>query len=425
MQSLPWTARLIGLLILVSPSLHALDINEELSNVRLLDVHPNNIVVLNRGGEDGIWVGSHAKLRGAEGYAARGVCVKSGLLTSHWRLYRIVNNQLVSKDLTYTLIGMEDSEATAEVGRVRATDYSKKVPDFDEERLAPPKEIKSDLPETLEKDRLYLNSLKTKQTLFLEKNFDKEKMKRDFRIVRGSIYASPFSVQKGPNNVQNYLYGARVGNQGKKYHASVGFDKVSLRATEDKSGQDIVNDATTVNGNFKINDISPSWDAFSDITWRQARYGSDYAPRRQILVAPIGFAWKREPTRHLKRFELSYAPTYDSRNHESKELDGEYNNSESDGLRHALGLVFTYEVSPELSIRNNFVYRPRQDFSNSSLDLADNLAENKFEASWRIGGQWFAAYEFRWMDDAQLRRLNNMTRVVTINSFNIRYDFEI
>jgi len=418
-------ATLIGLLLILSPSTHALDLNEELANVRILDVHSTNVVVLNRGAEDGVWVGNHAKLRGTTGYASRAICVKAGLLTSHWRLYRIVDHNLVSKDLTYTLVGMEDSESTEQMGKVRATDLSKRYPDYDEAKLMPRNDIRGDMTDTLAKDRRYLDSLKTKQTLFIEKTFDKEKMKRDFRVVKGSIYASPFSVQKGPNNVQNYLYGMSIGNNGKKYQARVGFDKVSLRATEDKSGQDIVNDQTTVNGNFTIKDIDENWDAFSDVTWRQARYGNDYAPRYHYLVAPLGFAWRRSPGQQLKRFDLSYAPTYDTRSHESKTLEGTYDNSDSHGLRHAFRMVLHYEVSKDFSLRNDLYYRPRQDLSGLALDMSDNLAQNTFEASWRIWNRWFAAYEFRWMDDAQLRRLNRMTRVVTINSFNIRYDFEL
>lgn len=417
-------AGLIGLMLLLSPSSHALDLNEELSNVRLLDVPSQNIVVLNRGMEDGIQVGAHAKLRGVEGYAARGICVKTGLLTSHWRLYRIVDNQLISKDLTYTLVGMEDSEATQEMGKIRSMDYGKKLPDFDETKLQPPQAVNSDMAQTLAKDRRYLDSLKTKQTLFLEKNFDQERLKRDFRVIRGSLYASPFSVQKGPNNVQNFLYGANVANSGKKYQAEIGFDKVSLRAAQEKSGEDIVNDTTTVNGRFKVKEIAQSWDAFTDVTWRQARYGAEYAPREHVLMAPIGFTWKREPTRQMKLFELSYAPTYDTRTHETRNLNGQEVEEKSDGIRHAFRMVFNYQVSPDFFLKNDISYRPRQDISTWSFDQSDNFMQETFEASWRIGGKWFAAYEFRWMDDAQLRRINHMTRVVTINSFNIRYDFD-
>lgn len=424
MKILPWMVGLTGLLIILSPKVWALDINEELPNVRILDTHPNNIVVINRGVEDGISIGNHAKLRGAEGYATRGICIKTGMLTSHWRLYRIVDNQMVSKDLTYTLVGLQDSEPAPRMTKVRATDFTKKLPDYDETRLGPSPFVSEDLPTTLERDRQYLDSLKTKQTLFIEDTFDKEKMKRDFRIVRGSLYASPFSVQKGPNNVQNFLYGASVGNAGKKYLARVGFDKVSLRASEEKSGEDIVNDSTTVNGNFAIKEISPGWDAYSDVTWRQARYGSDYAPRRQYLVAPLGFTWKKEAGPELKRFELSYAPTYDSRRSETREPDGRYTDKEQHGLRHAFGLRFTYEVTPDFVIRNDLVYRPFQDIGSWAFDTSDHLTQNTFEASQRIMRRWFVAYEFRWLDDAQLRRMNHMTRIVTINSVNIRYDFD-
>ena len=142
--------------LLTLPAL-ALDINETLPNVRILAVYPGNVVVLSRGLEDDVTVGTHAKLRASEGYAARALCVKSGLLTSHWRIYRVVEAQLISKDLTYSLIGMDTSEAPKSVENWQRIDHEKIVPEFNDDFMkdpqkAPAEVVKSDLPEDLKDD---------------------------------------------------------------------------------------------------------------------------------------------------------------------------------------------------------------------------------------------------------------------------------
>ena len=90
--------RMITLLLtaLLWQAAWALDIDEKLT-LRLLKLSKSKkTILINRGIEDGLLVGDHAKFYLTTGMIARGVLVKTSPARSVWSLYRIINpNQLV------------------------------------------------------------------------------------------------------------------------------------------------------------------------------------------------------------------------------------------------------------------------------------------------------------------------------------------
>ncbi len=425
-NTLPWMVVCLGWLLAL-PAI-ALDINETLPNVRILAIYPGNIVVLSRGLEDDVSVGTHAKLRASEGYAARALCVKSGLLTSHWRIYRIVEPQLVSKDLTYSLIGMDSSEAPNTVENWQRSDLEKVVPAFDDSFLktpekAPAEIVKSDMTEDLKSDEKELAPKSFTENV-IERNYDPEKLRRDFQSFSGRVYASPWSVQKGgETTIESMRYGGKIANQGKKYIFATEIQRNTMRAKESKTGEKVVNEGTEANVNFTVKELSPSWDGYADLTWRQARYGRFATPKKQYLFAPIGFTKRFSEGKTLKSSSMSYAPTYDSRVHEGFDDDDNRTELEETTLRHAFRLQMYFQFSPDFSITSDTRWRPAQNLSDWEIDLGDNLSQQTVVASLRVVGQLFVDYEYQWLDDAQLHRLNSLPRVVTTNSLNIRYSF--
>jgi hypothetical protein len=425
-NTLPWMAVCLGWL-LAFPVL-ALDINETLPNVRILAVFPGNVVVLSRGLEDDVTVGTHAKLRASEGYAARALCVKSGLITSHWRIYRIVEAQLISKDLTYSLIGMDASEAPRSVENWQRIDHEKIVPAFNDDFLkdpqkAPAEVAKSDLPEDLKDDEKKL-APKTFTDQILERNYDPEKLRRDFKVLNGAIYASPWSLQKGgETSVENMRFGGKLANEGKKYILATGIDRTIMRAKEGKTGEKVVNEGTEANATFTVKELNPTWDGYTDVTFRQARFGRFSTPKGQFLIAPLGFTKHFSEGKTLKRFFASYAPTYDTRTHEGLDGNDERNELEEKSIRHAFRLFLHFEITPDFMITSDLRWRPAQDIETWGIDVSDNLSQERLTASWRLVGKLFVDYEYQWLDDAQLHRLNSLPRVVTTNSLNIRYNF--
>lgn len=86
-----------------APNVHALEIDEKLT-LRFLNVSATQkTVLINRGGEDGLVVGDHAKFFITAGVIARGVAEKVSPSRSVWSLYRIVDPTEIVKDKVLNL----------------------------------------------------------------------------------------------------------------------------------------------------------------------------------------------------------------------------------------------------------------------------------------------------------------------------------
>ena len=138
--------KIFFILLILSLPAFAIDPLETLSNIRIKEVLPDNIVLLTRGTEDGIHKGDHARLVNLEGYAARAVCLSSHLERSYWKLYRIVSAETISKDFVYKMIGMNLSEIPQSMLGLKDEIFVSPIKDVDETK---PATIKNDLPEKL------------------------------------------------------------------------------------------------------------------------------------------------------------------------------------------------------------------------------------------------------------------------------------
>jgi hypothetical protein len=84
--------------LLLATSLSALEINEKLTS-RILNVsRSKKTLLINRGLEDGLVVGDHAKFFLTTGVVARGVVVKASPTRSIWSVYRIVDGTKLFND---------------------------------------------------------------------------------------------------------------------------------------------------------------------------------------------------------------------------------------------------------------------------------------------------------------------------------------
>lgn len=89
---------LVIFFLLMLGATHALEIDEKLTTRFLKVSRSKKTVLLNRGLEDGIVVGDHAKFFLTTGVIARGVVVKASPTRSIWSVYRIVNDQKIFPD---------------------------------------------------------------------------------------------------------------------------------------------------------------------------------------------------------------------------------------------------------------------------------------------------------------------------------------
>lgn len=80
------------------PSAHALEIDERLTLRIVKTSETKKTVLINRGKEDGLVKGDHAKFYLSVGVVARGVAIKISPGRSVWSLYRLVNADYIQND---------------------------------------------------------------------------------------------------------------------------------------------------------------------------------------------------------------------------------------------------------------------------------------------------------------------------------------
>jgi hypothetical protein len=89
---------LLGLLLVFSQAALALEVDEKLTVRVIKTSETRKTLMLNRGTEDGVVEGDHAKFIVTAGIVARGVCVKVSPTRSVWSIYRLVNADFIVND---------------------------------------------------------------------------------------------------------------------------------------------------------------------------------------------------------------------------------------------------------------------------------------------------------------------------------------
>src|SRR5690606_11968702 len=91
------------LLMLIPKMTHALEVDEKLT-VRILKTSDTRkTILINRGTEDGLVEGDHARFMVTAGIVARGMILRVSPTRSVWSIYRLVNADYIVNDSVMTL----------------------------------------------------------------------------------------------------------------------------------------------------------------------------------------------------------------------------------------------------------------------------------------------------------------------------------
>jgi hypothetical protein len=91
------------LMMIFSFSVFALEVDEKLTIRILRTSETRKTIMINRGTEDGLVEGDHAKFIVTAGIVARAVCVKVSPTRSVWSVYRLVNADFIVNDSVMTI----------------------------------------------------------------------------------------------------------------------------------------------------------------------------------------------------------------------------------------------------------------------------------------------------------------------------------
>lgn len=414
---------------LLSGQVYALESFERLQGVKILKVLDSNIILVNRGLEDGILVNDHAKLsQESEGYSARAICLKARGETSYWKLYRVPYSETISKDLTYTIVGMADREIPFPQVALRNTENKFTDPDDLAKADAPtpdPFAIKRDLPEKLTERDLLETVGPDRRKLFIEKALNKDQIRRDLQNYRVSVFASPFTRQS-INEGESFRYGGRFGNLASKYRLLGQFEQQQTKLTDPLTKAEVSTRSTSGQGQFVIHRLNPDVSSLSLINYNSMRFSRLATPKSHWQVGPLGFTWHLFENRTWEYFDLSYIPLFDAR---TTDVLNPATSSKSEdrttGLRHGFRLGIKTKINERVSFENLLWVRPFQDLASWRVE-GDNLnLSNDLKLIFNLSGNLFFDYNLVYQYDSLWKTLSDLPTSNTINSLNLRYDFDL
>lgn len=409
--------------VFLSISAWALEPFERISNIKILRVLPNNVVMINRGLEDGILRNDHAKFNNdVAGYSARAICLRVTGDVSYWRLYRIPNTEAFSMDYTYNLIGMADREIPFPEAQIR--DARQVIAGLEEKKTEDagpnPFAIKRDLPERLTERDLLKASGPEQRKLFVEQTLNKDLLERDLRDYQVSVYASPFTRQS-INSAESLVYGFRGGNIGSRYKLLMQFEQQQTKLKDPQTRESVSTRSTTGNAQFVVNRLSNSISSLSLINYNSQRFSSLGTPKSDWHFGPLGFTWHIYESDNWQYLDLSYVPLYTLRTVEIADAS----DKKIEGIRHGFRLAFRTKINERVAIENLLWVRPFQNMG-SGLIESDNLnLQNDLKMVFSLTEKLFFDYNLIYQKDKLWKTLSNLPDTNTINSLNLRYDFNL
>jgi hypothetical protein len=410
--------------------------SSDILKVSIIKHYDENILVINRGLEDGIYKADHIKLTNQEGYIARAICIKASMLISHWKVYRVVRPELMSYDSVYTLTSMNQSEIPKDLKPYQKEYYFgsyndisdkdvNKVVDLQQERIA-----SFDLPKDMEYDPILEKAKKSETEVFLIKNFDAKQLKTDLSEINVSIYTSPISWQR-QDDQKSINYGFNISNVGKKYEFNLGLDKSESKVVDQYSGTEVSSESTNIGLAFNINYITENVSYFMFSSYKQERQGELYYPRRQIQAGLVGFKYhiiENDPA--ITKFDFSYVTILDYMDFDSQSTDDDTFETETSGetrrtVRHSFRLRLNSNISEHASFNTTLWYKPAMDMSTQEVDFKDSMTDWNTSLSWALTESLSASYEFTYTYDINLKREFDQDPMNQINTVNIQYNFTL
>lgn len=407
--------------LLLSQMAMALDNAEVLPNIRILQVLPQNVVMLNRGIEDGIFKGDHIRLVNMDGYAARAVCLSVRGEASYWRLYRIVNTESISKDFVYKMIGMNDSELPE--SKLTYKEEIFKVPAKEEKEK--PIILNNDLPERLTERDLVEPVGYEKRKTYLNSAVDRKTFDREMSEFKLSLFASPM-MKQSINNAESMRFGGRFENLGERYRFKMQAEQYQNKLQDTETKETISTRSTAANAQFSIYHLTNSVSSLSLINYNSARYSALATPKSHWQVGPIGYTWHLYENKQGEAFDLSYIPLIDLRTTEVKQTNGIGSTTVSKtGLRHGLRFGMKKQINERVAIENLLWFRPYQDLSSWALQMNNSNLVNDLKLAVNVTKNLFVDYNLIYQNDVLLQELSGLPQNNVINSLTVRYDINL
>ncbi len=421
------------ILLLLSANLAALEINDRLADISVIKHYKGNVVVLNRGLEDAINKYDHIKLTNTNGYIARAICVKASMMLSYWKVYRVVNPELLSYDSSYTLRSMLQSELPPHMKRYveklasqnnDSEYFEDKIKDEDlkkQVKLQQERIVNFDLINDM-KNEPYKKDVPTESQQFLNKNFDSKMLAEDLSTTKIRLFASPIRFQS-EDQERSSNYGAVISNNGIKYEFDTFYQKTDEKTVNNFSKETVESSETLSRTNFTINNISENFSYFFHVFYNARTEGNVDYPESMVQVGFLGFMYHGEDDPKKRQFDIGYVPLLDYLETDVK-FPEEKTLSENN-LRHGFRIRANIPMTEKLKLNTLLWYKPLMDLGNFEMDWEDNRTYWRTSLRYSISDDFFVSYDYEYINDIRRKREFGRDEVNTINTLNLNYTISL
>lgn len=386
-------------------------ITPELLKIRILKAYDKNILIINRGKEDHINVQDHIKITNPQGFIARGICIKSGLKISHWKIYRVVNPSLVTMDEEFILTSLNQSAIPYDLADYLTVDFSPYYNDFNDKDYMRPlarqqkRLTEYDLPLTIteKRSRKKENSL---ESVFNDDNFNLELLKNDFKQMKFDLFFSELNFETLNQNNDHFI-GFEYYNMGRKYDFKLYASQLSRKLTERSTNLTYNREFNQASINFRVKRVSDTTSLETHTYAYQDIQGDIGIPRVQMLISPIGLIKHFETDDDNKkgqRTELVFRTLFDQRQYNPDQNSTKTNSGSRLGFE--FHLQRTYSALHSMNF--DLYYRPRIELATQQLNFNDTLTHIAFRYEYLLNSFMALGLDLQYYKDQQIRQEFNL-----------------
>lgn len=418
-------------IFLLLSNVYALDSVDELKS-KILKVYDKNIIVLNRGLEDGVVINDHIKITDSNGFIARGICIKRGIKTAHFKIYRVNNPKLISKDLTYLLSSINQSQMPKDIEEnYKKVDFRNYFKDWSEKDLEKQLNLQQegfaqfDFPKDTAKDSIFSENKKSKTEKFLEKNFDSNLLFNDLNKMYFGVHLSPFATES-LNNQRDMNIGFLAHNNGEKYNLSLNYNQFERVTVDPFTKEKVDRKRTEFDLSFEIKEFAKDWSFINMYRYEDSIYSNIGNPRSHTQLGLFGFKYNFKNLNVDQFADLTYMFFLDQRL-DDVFITGVKNPQSINLIRHGIRLRLKgfFNKEKTFAYYNELWWQPAMDTTTKTFDFQDHDTYNRFRFSVKASPNFYIDLENHYSNDINQAKLYGLDAVVITNIINLRYQFSI
>lgn len=412
-------------------------ITPDVMKTQILKVYDKNIIAINRGLEDGVFKASHVKLTSKDGFIARGISLKSSMMISYVKIYRVVRPELVSKDTLYDLKDMHQSEIPKDLRFLKSASLPYNLKEIDPSdmkkqlRLQQERIAKFDLPESIKEAKAKEAS---EGEQFLTRNLDFEQFNKDVSNWNIQVFVAPYQNQTLTDQTNSH-FGFIIGNQGRKYEFELRHQETQTEIIDPYNDASISSQRSRTSFFFDVNRISENWTYFIYAQRERARIGRINNPENRFSYGLLGFKYHlidslpEDTNTGFTVADISYVPLFETYQFDLFSDENDPNSpivtDEQRYVRHAFRLHAKAIVGKNTSMRLKAWWRPAQSLDSGSFDFLNSLTDINATLTTRIVNELYLDYSMRYIYDINNQDFYNISPTNLIQTVQFRYKVDL